>query len=85
MRFIDQLFNMYRDHLTGDEEDLVALVVYILEEQERDDLLKLIHDMSEDEIYQMLGMFMVEMLRKKAAEEGIGTSDQFREDGYYYH
>ncbi|WP_134703966.1 DUF6154 family protein [Ammoniphilus sp. YIM 78166] len=74
MKFIDDLYNLYRDHLTGDDEDAIAIVLGVLQEQDRGDMLKLIKDMDEEEIFQMLSMFMIELMRQKMANEGVGSS-----------
>ncbi|WP_202080331.1 DUF6154 family protein [Caldalkalibacillus salinus] len=72
MKFIDDLYELYKDQLVGDEEDAVALVLYALQDHHRDDMLKLIRDMSEDEVYQMLGNYLIEKLKDKMDKEGLG-------------
>lgn len=72
MKLVDDLFQMYRNHLTGDEEDAPAIVMSVLEDFNRKDLLKLIKEMKEHELYQMVGLYMVENLKYKMAREGIG-------------
>ncbi|RXT05725.1 DUF6154 family protein [Ammoniphilus sp. CFH 90114] len=74
MKFIDDLYNLYRDHLTGDDEDAIAIVLGVLQEQDREDMLKLISDMNEEEIFHMLSMFLIELMRHKMATEGVGSS-----------
>ena len=74
MKFIDDLYNLYRDHLTGDEEDAIAIVVGILQEHDEEDMLNLIKQMDELEVFQMLSMFLVEMMRRKMAQEGVGNT-----------
>lgn len=74
MKFIDDLYNLYRDHLTGDEEDAVAIVLGVLQEHDEEDLLNLIKEMDEDEVFHMLSMFLVEMMRQKMAAEGVGNT-----------
>jgi len=74
MKFIDDLYNLYRDHLTGDEEDAVAIVLGVLQEQNEEDMLNLIKQMDEFEIFQMLSLFLVEMMKRKMATEGVGTT-----------
>jgi hypothetical protein len=74
MKFIDDLFHLYRDHLTGDEEDAVAIVIGLLQEQNREELLSLTRQMNEDEVFQMMSLYCIEMLRLKMAEEGIGMN-----------
>lgn len=72
MKFIDDLYELYKEQLVGDEEDAVALVLYALQDHDRDDLLKLIDQLSYEEIYQMLGHFLIEKLKEKMAKEGLG-------------
>lgn len=72
MKFIDDLYELYKDQLVGDEEDAVALVLYALQDHEREDLMKFIKDMTYDEMYQMLGHFLIEKLKDKMSEEGLG-------------
>ena len=75
MNFIDEVYEMYRKQLTGDEEDAVALVLNILEDHDRNDLVKIIQEMDDSEIYQMVAMWLIEMLKVKMAQEGVGDSN----------
>ncbi len=70
MRFVDEVYSMYRDQLGDDEEDAVAIVLSILEEQSREDIMQLIESMDDDEVMQMMGVYLVEMLRMRMAQEG---------------
>ena len=56
MKLVDELFEMYRDKLTGDEEDIDMLAFAFLEEMTREDLLRLIQDMDEQELYTFNGL-----------------------------
>ncbi|MDA5107433.1 MULTISPECIES: DUF6154 family protein [Brevibacillus] len=69
MRFIDEVYNMYKGHFNGSEEDIVAIVVGILAEQSREDLLRLVSDMEEEELFQMLATYMIEVMKRKVAME----------------
>jgi hypothetical protein len=64
---------MYRDKLTGDEEDVTAIVMGLLHGQSKEELMQWIQEMQDTEIYQMLGLYLMEMLRVKMAEEGVGS------------
>lgn len=75
MRFVDDLFALYKDRLTGDENEAIILVLNILGEHNREDLLKLIDRMSGDEIKQMLGLYMIELLKARMVREGIMEPD----------
>lgn len=70
MRFVDQVYSLYQDQLQDKEEDAIAIVLNLLEDQSRDDIMKLIAEMSEDEVIQMMGIYLVEMLKLKMIQDG---------------
>jgi hypothetical protein len=72
MKLVNDIYNLYRDKLTGDEEDVPAIVMSLLHGQSKEELLQWVQEMQEPEVYQMLGLYLMEMLRIKMAEEGIG-------------
>lgn len=74
MSFVDEIYEMYKNNLTGEEEDAVALVLNLLEDHDRKDLLKMIHKMDESEIIQMVAMYLIETLKLKMAQEGVSTN-----------
>ncbi|HZG15584.1 MAG TPA: DUF6154 family protein [Candidatus Bathyarchaeia archaeon] len=67
MRFVDELYELYRGHFNGDEEDIVAIVVDILEEQSKADLMKIILAMDDEELFHMLASYMIEVMKRKVA------------------
>ena len=69
---MDELFEMYRDKLTGDEEDIDMLAFAFLEEMTREDLLRLIQDMDEQELYTLMGLYLIESLKGKFAKDDYG-------------
>lgn len=70
MSFVDEVYSLYREHLGGDEEDAVTIVLSILEDQSRENVMKLIDQMSDDEVIQMMGVYLVEMIKLKMAQDG---------------
>ncbi|GGE07547.1 hypothetical protein GCM10011571_06010 [Marinithermofilum abyssi] len=70
MRFVDDLYSLYRNQLDEDEENAVSIVLSILEEQSREDIMQLIEEMDDEEVLQMMGVYLVEMLKLKMAQEG---------------
>lgn len=83
MKFVDQLYELYKNQLTGDEEDVLIIVSGILSELNREEMLALMQDMGREEIYQMLGTYMVDKLRVKLVEKGAGVPDEVMPpDGY---
>ena len=84
MKFVDQLYELYKNQLTGEEEDVLIIVSGILSELNRDELVTLISDMTYEEIYQMIGSYMVEKLRVKLIEKGAGVpSEPIPTDGVH--
>ena len=78
MKLLDELYEMYRDKLTGDEEDIDMLEFAFLEEMTREDLLHLISEMDEQELYNLMGLYLIESLKVKFAQEDYGQRQHFR-------
>lgn len=74
MKFIDDLYEYYKDRLTGDEEDAEAVTMSILDELSRRDVLKLIGEMTDEELLGMFGLYVLESLKAKMAREGLGAT-----------
>jgi hypothetical protein len=72
LKLIDELFEMYRNKLTGDEEDIDMLAFAFLEEMSYEDLLALIHEMDKQELYDLMGLYLIESLKGKFAQEQYG-------------
>ncbi|SHF16893.1 hypothetical protein SAMN05444392_10931 [Seinonella peptonophila] len=70
MSFVDEVYQLYRDQLKDDEDDAVAIVLNILEDQTRENVMQLIEQMNEDEVVQMMGVYLVEMIKMKMAQDG---------------
>lgn len=75
MKLADELYQLYKDQLTGDEEDAMIIVSGILEDMQRADYLELIGQLSEEELFEMFGNYAVYKLRLKMLEEGLGHHD----------
>lgn len=73
MKLIDELYELYRNKLTGDEEDIDMLAFAFLEEMSREDLLKIIEDLDKQELYDLMGLYLIESLKGKFAQEDFGT------------
>ncbi|WP_141433737.1 DUF6154 family protein [Bacillus sp. 03113] len=81
MKIIDELYKLYRHKLTGDEEDIDMLTFAFLEEMTREDLLNLIQEMDNQELYDLMGIYVIETLKGKFASEGYG---QHKSPPYYH-
>ncbi|MEC1717907.1 DUF6154 family protein [Schinkia azotoformans] len=79
-KLIDDLYKMYSHILTGDEEDADIIIFSVLEALKRKDILELIEEMDEQELYSMVGLYMLEKFKSKMAREGVGQSQMLTED-----
>jgi hypothetical protein len=80
LKFINDLYRMYRHHLTGDEEDADVIAFAVLEQFNREDLKALIDEMNEQELNDMVGIYLIEMLKGKMAQEGLVQGRDFQDD-----
>ncbi|RFU66294.1 hypothetical protein D0466_01600 [Peribacillus glennii] len=71
MKLIDDLYNLYRNKLTGDEEDIDMLAFAVLEQLDRKEILDLLHEMEDQELNNLLGIYIIESLKGKFAKEGL--------------
>ncbi|SFE82092.1 DUF6154 family protein [Alteribacillus iranensis] len=86
MEFIDNLYELYKNKLTGDEEDALVVIEGILESFSNKDIEKLFSELSEKERYEMMALFLYEQFRLKLAQEGVGqTRTRNDEKLKYYH
>ncbi|MCL6553165.1 MAG: DUF6154 family protein [Firmicutes bacterium] len=69
MKFADQVYSFYRDQLLDSEEDAIGIVLSVLSGHSRTDVLKLIQSMGDEELLQMVSVYLLEALRAKIDEE----------------
>lgn len=69
---IDDLFEMYKDKLTGDEEDVLVILYGVLDGFNKNDLDSLFNSLNNEEKFEMIALYLYEKLRLKMFEEGIG-------------
>lgn len=70
MSFADEVYSMYRDQLQDNEDNAISVVLKLLEEHSHEDLLRLLKSLSPDELSQMIGLYLVEMLKVKMIQDG---------------
>ncbi|PMB05245.1 hypothetical protein CEN49_18685 [Fischerella thermalis CCMEE 5273] len=84
MRFVDDIYSLYREQLNDDEENAISIVLNILEDQTRQDMMALIEGMEDEEVIQMVGFYLVEMLKMKMAQEGnLGEEPALQRPRYH--
>lgn len=72
MKIVDELYELYRHKLTGDDEDIDMLAFAFLEEMTREDLLRIIQELDNQELYDLMGLYLIESLKGKFASENYG-------------
>ncbi|MBS4173896.1 DUF6154 family protein [Bacillus sp. FJAT-49736] len=72
MRLVDELFEIYRDKLTGDEEDLDMIALAVVENNNRNELLNIVKEMTDYELHYFVSLYLTETLKEKFAQ---GTGD----------
>lgn len=72
LKLVDEIFEFYRDKLSGDEEDIDMLTFAVLEEMSYDDLMDLIKEMDKQELYDLMGLYLIEALKGKFASKDYG-------------
>ncbi|PWA09745.1 cytosolic protein [Pueribacillus theae] len=86
MEFIDNLYELYKNKLTGDEEDAFIVIAGMMESFSNQDVEKFFYDLSEKDRFDMLALFLYEKFRQKIAKEGIGQTKNREGDSLkYYH
>ncbi|MBM7715879.1 DUF6154 family protein [Siminovitchia sp. FSL H7-0308] len=68
MKLIDELFELYRDKLTGEEEDLDMITFAVLEGYDHEDLLEIVKEMDEYELQYFIRLYLLETLKGKFAQ-----------------
>ena len=86
MKFIEDLYELYKNHLTGDEEDVIHIIEGVLKDFRKEDVDDFFNELEVKDKYEMLGVFLYEKFRLKVVEEGVGeTLNQDDQKGRFYH
>ncbi|WP_456277906.1 DUF6154 family protein [Bacillus sp. AK128] len=71
MKLVDELYEMYKHHFTGDEEDIDIIAFSVLEQLNRKSMFNLLNELEDQELYDLVGLYLIEGLRGKLAKEGL--------------
>jgi hypothetical protein len=69
LKTIEEIYQLYKDQLTGDEDDAVIIISSLLSELTREELYMFIEELSRDELYDMLGSYMIKKLWMRIAKD----------------
>ncbi|KIL45543.1 DUF6154 family protein [Jeotgalibacillus campisalis] len=81
MKLVDEILEMYRGKLRGTQEDLDIIAFTILEQLNRDELLSMVKDMSEEELAYFIRLYIVESLKGKLDQSE--TASEVNENLYH--
>lgn len=71
MKFVDDLFKLYKEHLIGTDEAAIEIVLTLFADHQREDLMRFISELSDEEVFQMVSFYVIEMVKRKMSQEGI--------------
>lgn len=74
MKLIEELYNMYRNKLTGDEEDIDMLTFAVLEQLDRKEIFELLQEMDDQELTNLMGLYIIESLKGKFAQNSLNDT-----------
>lgn len=69
MKFVDELYDFYKKKLTADDEDIDLLVNSIMQELSRQDMLSILSELNQKELYQITGTYIAYKLREKIIQD----------------
>ncbi len=69
MKFVDELYDFYKKKLTADDEDIEILVSSIIQELSKQDMLNILSELNQQELYQITGTYIAYKLREKLVQD----------------
>jgi hypothetical protein len=73
MKFVDELFELYRGRLQGTEDDLDMITLTVLDEMSEVDILTVIQDMPKEELAWLFRVYLHEGLKEKFNQNHISV------------
>ncbi len=71
MKFVDELFELYRGRLQGTEDDLDMIALTVLGEMSEADILSVIKEMPKEELAWLFRVYLYEGLKEKFNQDQI--------------
>ncbi|WP_346216501.1 DUF6154 family protein [Caldifermentibacillus hisashii] len=69
MKFVDELYDFHKKKLTADDEDIEILVSSIMQELSKQDMLNILSELNQQELYQITGTYIAYKLREKLVQD----------------
>lgn len=84
MKLVDELFEIYQDRLTGDDEDIDIITFAVLEESTRADLIKIVEEMNDNELQSFIRFYIIESLKGKFANNSADIHHHLNKNKYLH-
>lgn len=78
MKFVDELFELYRGRLQGTEDDLDMITLTVLGEMSETDIMSVIGEMPKDELAWLFRVYLYEGLKEKFNQDQIPVKHNLR-------
>ena len=69
MKFVDELYNFYKDQLMADEEDVDLLIYSIMQDLSREDMLRVMSELNDHDLYKITGSYLAFKLKEKIVQD----------------
>lgn len=69
MKLAEKIFEHYRNKMTGDDEDIDILAYSFLNKLSHKDMLAIVNDLDEQELYDLIAGYLMDNLKEKFAQE----------------
>jgi hypothetical protein len=71
MTFADELYLAYKHQLSGREIDAELLTASVLDELNREDVLDLLGELKEDDLFGLFGLYLIDHLKKRMNKDKL--------------
>ncbi|WP_078410986.1 DUF6154 family protein [Priestia abyssalis] len=71
MTFVDELYQAYKDQLSSQEVDAELLTASVLDELGREDVLDLLKELKDEDLFGLFGLYLIENLKRRIHKDQL--------------
>lgn len=71
MTFVDELYQAYKDQLSSQEVDAELLAASVLDELSREDVVNLLKELKDDDLFGLFGLYLIETLKRRIHKDKL--------------
>ena len=79
MTFIDELYEAYKHQLSGQAIDAELLAASVLDELNREDVLDLLRELKDEELFGLFGLYLIDSLKQKMRKDKLSQQPFYDE------